>query len=173
MHDFAELVAYVADATLTKLEEQQSRTIAELARGGSTIAVKGLQAIELQKAFISVGMFSVFEAAVQDALGGEFPFRSLRLLLERDGEHDLLMRFNWYAMAVNVLKHGRGKSYDQLLIEADKLPFQIKRREEAFFSEGDVAEISILVKADGAFVLGCANVIQEASRILRRSDFCI
>lgn len=170
MHEFTELVDRSTSFTLTKLGELQEQLIAELEESGSTIAVKNLQMVELQKAIMSVGMFSIFEAMIQDALGGGQSFSALRRLLEREREQELLTQFNWYALAVNVLKHGRGRSYNELLSVADRLPFRVKREDEAFFFEGDVSEIDTLVQVDEAFVLGCAEVIRDASVVVRRFD---
>jgi len=70
-------------------------------------------------------------------------------------------------LAINALKHGRGRSYDALLAEND-LPFLIKRPDENFFTEGDVSEVSILIQVDDQFVLGCAEVIQDVSSVIAR-----
>jgi hypothetical protein len=170
MHEFTELVDRSTSFTLTKLGELQDQLSAELEVSGSTIAVQNLQMIELQKAIMAVGMFSIFEAMIQDALGGSHSFSALRRLLEQERETDLLTSFNWYALAVNTLKHGKGRSYDELLTDVDRLPFRVKRQDEAFFFEGDVSEINTLVQVDEAFVLGCAEVIRDASIVVRRSN---
>lgn len=169
MHEFTELVDRTTSFTLMKLGELHEQLIAQLEVSGSTGAVKNLQMVELQKAIMAVGMFSIFEAMIQGALGGGHSFRALRELLKREREHDLLTRFNWYSLAVNALKHGKGRSYEELLVDADRLPFRVKRQDEAFFFEGDVAEIDTLVQVDDAFVLGCAEVIRDASVVVRRT----
>jgi hypothetical protein len=64
---------------------------------------------------------------------------------------------------VNVLKHGRGRSYKDLVKKAGSLPFRVKLPGEAFFFEGDVAEVSTLVEVDDAFVKLCAEVIHDVS----------
>jgi hypothetical protein len=168
MHDFTELLDRSASYTLLKLDELQEQLFAQLQTSGSTTAVKNLQMIELQKTIMSVGMFSIFEANIQNSFGGNYSFDALRRLLDSEGEQTLLIRFNWYALAVNVLKHGKGRSYEQLLAEADRLPFRVKLQDESFFSEGDVSEIGTLVKVDSSFVLGCAEVIRDASLVVRR-----
>ncbi len=115
MHEFTELVDRSTSFTLTQLRELQKRLFAELEVSGSTIAVKNLQTIELQKTIMAVGMFSIFEAMIQNTFGGKYSFDKLRKKLKREHEEALLMRFRSYDLAVNVLKHGRGRSYETLL----------------------------------------------------------
>jgi hypothetical protein len=44
---------------------------------------------------------------------------------------------------------------------------------EDFFNEGDVSEISNLIEVNDAFVLDCANLIEQVSQEIRKthSDF--
>ena len=63
-----------------------------------------------------------------------------------------LYGFDQFAAAVNVLKHGRGRSYDWLLSMRETLPFFLKGRDQHFFFEGDVSEPDTLVLVDDAFV---------------------
>jgi hypothetical protein len=115
---------------------------------GATYLVKTLQMIRLQKAIIAVGMFSIFEPIVQDGLDCRDGFMKARKYLECEGEDGLKKRFSLFVYAINVLKHGRGPSYDALLAESDDLPFRIKRPDEIFFFEGDVSEVSTLIEVD-------------------------
>ena len=43
------------------------------------------------------------------------------------------------------------------------LPFRVKLPDEAFFCEGDVAEVSTLIEVDDAFVQLSAEVIHDVS----------
>jgi hypothetical protein len=69
---------------------------------------------------------------------------------------------------MNVLKHGRGRSYDALLNQIDTLPFRIKKPDEGLFFEGDVGEISTLIEVDDRFVLGCVEVVRDVSMVITR-----
>jgi hypothetical protein len=62
---------------------------------------------------------------------------------------------------VNVLKHGRGRSYEKLVAKSVKLPFAVKPPDEAFFEEGDVSEVTSLVEVNPGFVRKCSAVIEE------------
>lgn len=57
-----------------------------------------------------------------------------------------------------------------LSVKADSLPFRVKLPNEAFFDEGDVAEVSTLVEVDDAFVLLCAEVIHNVSTAILIED---
>lgn len=70
-------------------------------------------------------------------------------------------RFNDFKDAINVLKHGEGRSYDRLLKRRDVLPFKIRGRNEAFFQEGDVSEVATLIRVDDNFVMSVATVVRE------------
>jgi hypothetical protein len=80
-------------------------------------------------------------------------------ILEHEGETALKDSFVDLQLAINVLKHGRGRSYDALVAKSDRLPFRIKRPGEAFFFEGDVSEIATLIEVDDAFVLTESRII--------------
>jgi hypothetical protein len=119
-------------------------------------------------ALLAVGMFSMFEASIQDE--GEWkvkPFKKLDSFLKNAGQDKLAERFEDYYCAINVLKHGTGSSLKKLLEKGEKLEFKVKSS-EAFFEEGDVSEVDILVDADTKFILGCVEIIEAVSLVLRR-----
>ena len=177
MHSYTELVFRSTEVMLGSLRESSDRLIGLLQESASTPLVKGLQAVQLQKAILAVGMFSIFEARLQDGLNCNdgFGFREVGQVLERAGYAVLKGRLEDLALAINVLKHGRGRSYDALVAKANTLPFRIKRPGEAFFAEGDVAEIQTLIEVDDAFVRTCADVIYEVADAIRsvRPNFVV
>jgi hypothetical protein len=93
----------------------------------------------------------------------------VRDCLEREGEVDLSNRFSLFLYAINVLKHGRGRSYDALLAIGADLPFRIKRPGEDFFSEGDVSEVATLIEVDDAFVRNCAGLIGQVESVINKA----
>jgi hypothetical protein len=125
--------------------------------------------VQLQKAIHTVGMFSMFEAILQDGLNCTDGFREAAQILDNEGEAALKERFEDLQMAINVLKHGKGRSYNALVAKAGNLRFRMKMPDEAFFAEGDVAEVSTLIEVDDAFVLRCAEVIRDVSDVIRRA----
>jgi hypothetical protein len=74
-----------------------------------------------------------------------------------------------FKMAINVLKHGRGRSYNALLAKADSLPFKVKQPTQAFFNEGDVSEISTLIEIDDDLIIGCAEIIRDVSAVIHKA----
>jgi hypothetical protein len=168
MHSFTELIDRCTTFTLETLREANERTIEALQTSSATSLVKTLQMIQLQKAILAVGMFSIFEASLQEGLSCSNGFGEAKKILDNEGELDMKERFDDLFLAVNVLKHGRGYSYDALVAKADVLPFRIKLPDESFFSEGDVSEVSTLIEVDDAFVQLCGNVISDVSEVVRR-----
>lgn len=169
MHSFAELVDHCTAFTLEALRQANGRVLDGLQTSAATPLVKALQMVQLQKAILAVGMFSLFEAMLQDGLECSDGFREAGEILDREGEMVLKERFVDLQLAINVLKHGRGRSYDALIAKADRLPFRIKRPGEAFFFEGDVSEIATLIEVDDAFVLNCLEVIRQVSETVQKT----
>jgi len=169
MHSFDELASRCAAFTLASLQDATERTAEALQTSGATSLVKTLQMIQLQKVILAVGMFSIFEASLQDRFGCSDGFREAGQILDQQGETELKEKFSNLAAAINVLKHGKGRSYDALVAKAETLPFRVKMPDEAFFFEGDVSEVSTLVEVDDEFVQRCGNVIDQVSQVLRRA----
>ncbi|MFL9928638.1 hypothetical protein P0D88_05040 [Paraburkholderia sp. RL18-103-BIB-C] len=111
----------------------------------------------------------MFEAILQDGLNCTDGFREAAQILDNEGEAALKERFEDLQMAINVLKHGKGRSYNALVAKAGNLRFRMKMPDEAFFAEGDVTEVSTLIEVDDAFVLRCAEVIRVVSDVIRRA----
>ena len=169
MHMFDELLGRCTNFTLSVLKEANDKFIDELQTSGETSLVKSLQMIQLQKAILAVGMFSLFEAILQQRLNCRDGFDEVATILDGEGQGVLKEEFSDFQKAINVLKHGRGRSYDALVAKAANLSFKVKLPTEAFFNEGDVSEISTLCEIDDKFDLQCATVIQEVSDVVRRA----
>jgi len=167
MHTFTDLIDRCTAFTLEALKERNERTIDALQINAATALVKTLQMVQLQKAIMAVGMFSLFEAILQDGLSCSDGFREANNILDREGKTVLKERFTDLQHAINVLKHGRGRSYDALVAKDGALSFRVKLPGELFFCEGDVSEVSTLIEVDDTFVLSCAEVIHEVSEAIR------
>ena len=168
MHSFTELMNIGAIFTLNALDEASKKTIDVLDISGSTSPIKTLQMIQLQKVILAVGMFSIFEASLQKGLNCRNGFDDANKILEGDGKLEMKERFGDLCLAINVLKHGRGRSYNTLVKKADVLPFRIKQPGEELFFEGDVSEISTLVEVNDTFVQLCGDVICDVSEVVCR-----
>ena len=168
MHAFDKLIEHCTEFSLRALGEAQQRVIEALDTSGPTGLVKALQMLQLQHAISAVGMFSMFDASLQSALNCADGFRDAKKLLDDNGEVALSRRFMDFQLAVNVLKHGDGRSYEALVARAGALPFRVLLPHESFFDEGDVGEVSTLVEADDKFVRGCAATVREVASALQR-----
>lgn len=163
MHEFNELVQRSTAFSLSALCVAQQRTVDAIQASTGTTLVKTLQMVQLQKSISAVGMFSMFDAILQDQLQCKDGFKKADKILGSKGDLVLKENFSNLQLAVNVLKHGKGRSYDALVEKSSNLPFRVKLPGELFFNEGDVSEISTLVQVDDAFVLLCAEVIYAVS----------
>jgi hypothetical protein len=169
MHRFDDLVTFGTDFSLDALARANESVFKGLRQHSSTHGtVVALQMLRLQLAISAVGMFAMFDARLQDCLVCASGFRAANEMLELGGERDLGRRFENYQLAVNVLKHGRGRSYDTLVERSNDLPFRLLLPSESFFEEGDVSEVSTLVEVNDEFVRQCAVLIHEVSTVLRR-----
>ncbi|MEW2921272.1 hypothetical protein AB1A65_07370 [Muricauda sp. ANG21] len=175
MHSYADLVHRGTFFTLSALKEVNSEVLKILEDRAPTSAVKSLQMIQLQKAILAVGMFSLFDSILQDRLSCKHGFRKAKEVLSQCGEDGLCDRFEIFISAINVLKHGNGRSYDFLVSNHKELPFRLKLPNESFFDEGDVSEISTLIEVDDQFVINCADVIEEVSNEINNKlpDCCL
>ncbi len=169
MHAFTDLIYRGTTFTVRSLNEAESRVGKLLRESGSTVNVKNLQMIRLQKAILAVGMFSMFDAALQSSLASDDGFASARAALQDSGKVALVKRFDLFVAAVNVLKHGHGRSHDYLLAQKEPLPFRVRRDDDPFFNEGDVSEISTLVEVTDQFVADCAQLIEDVGRAITKS----
>ncbi|MCG3700886.1 hypothetical protein L5F41_02100 [Aliarcobacter butzleri] len=161
MHNFNELIQYSTSFNLTSINKETKNLYRNLTTNANTSNIKMLQMIELQKVIISIGMFSMFDAIVQNELNCKNGFKRINEILIDKNEIELQNSFQDLSMAINVLKHGKGRSYESLLKRIDSLKFKIKKYDEIFFDEGDISEVNTLIKVDDEFVLYCSDVIHE------------
>lgn len=175
MHNFIDLIDMWISFALETLKVVNERTIKELETSSSTIPVKTLQMINLQKVILVVGMFSLFEAILQNGLKRENGFSEAKRILDNEGELGLKEQFDNLILAINLLKHGRGRSYYALVTKAEPLPFRIKLPGQSFFFEGDVSEVKTLIEVDDKFVKLCVDIIRDVCHVISRarSDFII
>lgn len=168
MHRFTELVDRCIALALGNMQADRNRVLEQLQSSGATPLVKALQMITLQKSIMAVGAFAMFDAVLQDALNGKDGFeKAISILSESNKE--LCDKFEIMSAAVNVLKHGHGRSYKFLVSRSQQqaLPFRLLMPNENFFNEGDVDEINTLIYVDDAFVQLCADVISQVSEVLK------
>ncbi|BBD38803.1 hypothetical protein Amn_36830 [Aminobacter sp. Y103A] len=166
--DDIDLLTTSCDLLLPLIDEKEHQAIEALSESGSTVAVNSLRALRVQRTVISVGMFSAYEAVLQDEFGfGDYAFQDLEKLLMKLGRKDVVEVFVNYKLAINVLKHGKGKSYDQLLSRHSMLDFDVRGDGSDFDEEGDVTDGQFLVRVDSHFVRRCAEVIEQSLEVAR------
>ena len=173
MHSFSELTEISSHFTLNALHQAQEVLSKQFETSSATSLVKRAQMLRLQKIIFAVGMFSIFEAQLQDGLGGKYGFSEVAKILENEGKSALQEKFNNYKDAINALKHGDGKSYQKLVEKIPDLHFRVKDRGQVFFEEGDISEINALIDVDDTFIEGCTETIREVTEVIRtvRPDY--
>jgi hypothetical protein len=168
MHAFdTDLLPLCAEFALSHSRTVQNQVDEELQTSARTPLVTALRMLRLQRTILVTGMFSLFESLLQSEMEWTDPFDRLKECLKQSPKSELAETFNDYQLAINVLKHGDRPSYRRLLTKSPKLGFKVKPEGEAFFFEGDVSEVSVLVDVDERLVRRCAALIQEVSTIVR------
>jgi len=153
---------------LTTFKEVEDKTIEELQTSAATPLVKTIQMVRLDKVIFAVGIFSIFEALLQDRLNCNNGITEAKNILKQVDETTLLEQFSDIELAVNALKHGQGRSYNALIAKSGgTLTGQVKQPSENFFNEGDVSEVSALIDVDDKFIEGCVEVIEKVSKVIQ------
>lgn len=66
--------------------------------------------------------------------------------MKKNNEILLLEKFIELFYIINILKHGKGRSYENLInIESRKIEIRIKAPDELLYEEGNVDEITSLI----------------------------
>lgn len=168
MHSFSEIAYRCSVFTLTTLKEVEDKTVKELQTSGATTLVKTLQMVRLDKVIFAVGIFSVFEALLQDRLNCKNGFAEAKKILKQSGETKLFEQFSDIELAVNALKHGQGRSYNAIVAKSGgTLTSQVKQPSDCFFNEGDVSEVTTLIDVDDNFIESCVEVIEKVSQVIK------
>lgn len=161
------LLELIATAKETaKMTEARISDISKAMDGqtGSKAQVKDLRAATASLELLAVDTFSVFEARMQHHFKrGPFS-RKLKARLLEAKQTDLAERLHHYYLAVNVLKHGKGASYRELL-KTPEAPFVLKPAEDIIRDDADRAEGLIDVRVAGFFD-GLAATLLEAYQFL-------
>lgn len=166
MHSYSDLINRCTVFTLDTLKEVNDKTIELLQTSGATVLIKTLQMIQLQKTILVIGMFSLYESILQEALECKNGFAEAKQIMQKGDNTDIIEEFSDLELAINVLKHGLGRSYDTLLSKNGGTLQKYIKELDKNFEEGDVSEIATLIKVDDDFVLHCSETIENVSKII-------
>jgi len=109
----------------------------------------------------AIDIMSVFEARMQHHFKrGPFS-KELQKRLTSEGEDALAQTFIQYAHAVNVLKHGHGKSH-RALLGMKGLPFAVRRQDR------DDTNIGLVDVLSPGFAEGLIDTLKQAHAFLKR-----
>ncbi|MEP3298072.1 MAG: hypothetical protein ABJO27_16620 [Pseudoruegeria sp.] len=142
------------------------------ARGGlegqpATAAQKEAQrAAYVALELAAIDVFTLFEARMQHHFKrGPFS-RKLKTALLEARKADLANRIHTYYLAINVLKHGTGASYRELLGSSTR-SFQVKQVERGTSQDVDAPSSYIDIDVPGFFD-GLAQTLLEAHQFLEK-----
>jgi hypothetical protein len=161
------LISSAVEFTLGHAQEVEANIFDALETSSAVRYINVLRMLTMQSTIISIGTLQAFEGLLQQKNGWNDAFKELDIRLRATGYGELADRFLDYRNAVNVLKHGKGRSYEKLLARRSALPFEVKEEGQRYFDEGDVSEGIRLVNADHRFVRQCSDIIQEVVDALR------
>jgi hypothetical protein len=159
-----ELIA--ATRATAKTSEDQISEILEHLEGpnGSDAQVKDLRAATVALELAAVDIFTLFEARMQHHFKrGPFS-RKLKAKLINAGHIDLADRIHKYYLAINVLKHGKGASYRELIDTPTSL-FGVKLAEDVNADDVD-APVGLIDVCVPGFFDGLAATLLEAHQFL-------
>lgn len=166
MHNFSDLLSHAVSSTLNDIYIRHQNICAELQHKANTPLVIGLKTLQMHRAILVTGMFSMFDAELQKVLSCKNGFKECKKYLLEIGENELAKEFQMFIDAINVLKHGKGRSYNNLVEASSDLPFNIKTPEQNFFFEGDVGEIDTLIEVDDQFIYVCLTLISKVMTVI-------
>ena len=169
MTEDIDLVPLAAEFSVAGHDWAEAENLARLESSGATKLVTVARMLTMRVTIVATGTISVFEGLLQQSLGWDQPFPRLDKHLREHGLSGLAERFLDYRDAINVLKHGAGRSHDRLLGRRARLDFAVRALDQPFHEEGDVSEISTLIRADVPFVRNCGRLIAEVTAALRRT----
>lgn len=126
--------------------------------------IEELRAATVTLELLAVDIFSLFEARMQHHFRrGPFS-RKLKSLLLDAQQTDLADRFHQYYLAINVLKHGKGASYRELLNAPSS--FLVVKQFESAIANVAPAPTGLVDVTVPNFFDGLATTILDAHRFL-------
>ncbi len=164
--DLLELVAAARENA--KTFEDRISEVSKLMGGqnGSDAQVAELRDATVALELATVDIFSTFEARMQHHFRrGPFS-RKLKSLLLEAGQTDLADRLHQYYLAVNVLKHGKGASYRELLNAPSSL-FTVKST-EGITADETPPSAGLVDVSESGFFEGLTTTIVEAYHFLEK-----
>ena len=153
-NDLSELIA-VARSDAQALQKQLSE------HSEPTINAQDNEALLSKLESAAIDIHSLFEARMQHHFKrGPFS-RKLKALLLSAEKTDLADRVHQYYLAINVLKHGKGASYRELLAMADTFIVMVPATDSA-----DDTETRLVDVQSQDFFNGLCDTLQEAYQFL-------
>lgn len=158
------LLELVAAAQI-EAKKSEDRISEALAASASDAQAEELRDAAAALEAVAVDIYSVFEARMQHHFRrGPFS-RKLKALLLENGQADLANRLHEYYLAINVLKHGKGASYRELLETPSNL-FVVNVVGKPSDDVTEETAVSLVDITGAGFFAGLTATITEAYHFL-------
>lgn len=155
----------LADARAKAAEcESRIATLKTAADGQNSAQAEALRAACAELEWLAVDSFRFFEARTQRHFKRGPLSRKLKAKLLDAGHNDLADRVHQYYLAINVLKHGTGASYRELLGTANAVVEVIQTDRSG--SQEDNAPTALIDVSTPDFFNGLATTLIEAHAFL-------
>ena len=168
--DEIQLLIATGRGSASQIQDAFDQIYRELEHSGSTHLFTALDICHTRICAMAVGLFSLYESRLQSKYGLESPFDKLETQLANFGSTNQLEEFKDFRAAINVLKHGKGRSHSNLLVRGERLPFKVQEALGALVVEGDVCPPSDLILVSTEFLELCCEIIEKSWAIVLRED---
>ena len=159
--DDIQTIVAAGRATAHQVKGVLDEIFAALQTSGATRLLSGVDICNSQVALSLVGVFSIYDSRLQNAIGGDKPIDDLINRLASNGRAAEAAALDDYRLVVNVLKHGVGSSHTKLLERKARLPFRVQAYVGELAAEGDVCPPSDLVIISTEHLEQCCDLIES------------
>lgn len=166
LDDIDTLVA-AGRSTARQMQAVLDELFEALQTSGATRLLSGVDICHTQLATSSVGVFSIYESRLQSGFGWGNPFDEVMKRVNAAGHCHEAKQFDNYRLAINVLKHGTGKSHNKLLDRHDQLEFEVQKVFGDLNQEGDVCPPSDLVVVSVQFLERCCDLVEQTWKVVK------
>ena len=155
--DEIEVLVQTCRAMARRVSDRLESYHQQLTESASTHLLVGVDVCLCECAASAVGCVSLYESRLKKTFGWAVPFKELQEWLSQNNQSALALEVELLVMAINVLKHGEGRSLSTLQNFAGKLPFDLHLGDGEF----DVCFQPELISVGPDFVEYCADLIER------------
>lgn len=164
-----ELATMIPLVTLPFVEVASQRFLKELSFFGNTAPINGLVLWNLAYSAVAIGTWHMYEHFATESLGRQNPIKWIISKLQMEGKVELANELETCRLAINVLKHGRGPSYDRLRRQPNLTKMHLRITEDEDW-EGVVGANPVLLDFNEDFIFAMARSVKAAQEVINVHD---